>query len=103
MELLEKIEYAYERWGCTLFCVDSACDKQGALTADVFRTIHQRYPGILLLPENETLRYYAYGSPELVPTPQRDPGTPPSVREVYGGVLQRAPRHGHRGEDARRP
>jgi hypothetical protein len=50
----------------------------------VFRTIHQRYPDILLLPENETLRYYAYSSPLNSFQHHSVTGTPPSVREVYG-------------------
>ena len=82
-ELLDKIEYARSRWRCTVFYVDSTYDKNGALTADVFRTIHRKHPDILLLPENETLRDYAYSAPLNSFTHHGVTGTPPGVLDVY--------------------
>ncbi len=83
-ELLDKIEYARKRWGCTIFYVDSTYDKVGSLTADVFETIAERYPDVLLLPENENLRDFAYSAPFNSYTHHGVTSTPDSVREVYG-------------------
>src|SRR5262249_26110818 len=83
-ELLDKIAYARQRWGCTIFYVDSTYDAAGALSADVFKEIMQRHPDILLLPENETLRDYAYTAPLDSYHHHGVTSTPASVREVYG-------------------
>jgi len=86
-ELLAKIDYARSRWGCTIFYVDSTYDAAGALDADVFRQIHETYPDILLLPENETFRYYAYSAPLNSFQHQNVTSTPPTVRKVYGDAF----------------
>ncbi len=82
-ELLAKIDYARERWGCTIFYVDSSYDASGALDAEVFRQIHELHPDVLLLPENETFRYWAYSAPLNSFQHQNVTSTPPSVRKVY--------------------
>jgi hypothetical protein len=82
-ELLEKIEYANSRWGCTLFYLDSTYDEAGALSADVFRTIMQRFPDVLLIPENETFRDFAYTAPLNSFHHHGVTGTPQTVLDVY--------------------
>jgi hypothetical protein len=82
-ELLAKIDYARRRWGCTIFYIDSTTDKQGALPADVMKTLAERHPDALLLPENESLRYFAYSAPLNSFAHHNVAQTPPSVREVY--------------------
>ena len=61
--LRERIAYAKQRWGCTLFYVDSTATAGRPLYPDVFRAVAQAYPDVLLIPENESTRYFAYSAP----------------------------------------
>lgn len=63
--LKEDMEYAHKRWGCTLFYIDTTLDgvKGGPLDADIFERLQREYPDVLMMPENENLRYFAYGAP----------------------------------------
>src|SRR4029077_5074427 len=61
--LRERIAYAKQRWGCTLFYVDSTANIDGALNPDVFKQVAEAYPDVLLIPENESMRYFAYSAP----------------------------------------
>jgi hypothetical protein len=74
--LSKKIEAARERWGCTLFYMDSNVHWYGdpvripeaeghtAMVDDeLMRQLTAKYPDILLVPEWETLRTYAYCAP----------------------------------------
>ena len=69
-----KLEYAKNRWGCTLFYVDSNADfnefgkanDEGAyqlISAEVFKKVAQMHPDVLIMPEHENSRYYAYTAP----------------------------------------
>jgi len=93
--LNDKIAYAKKRWGCTLFYVDSNVhfdpagrpDDEKAyelLPASLFEQAAKANPDVLLIPEQQTTRYYAYGAPydELR---QGTAATPESVRRVYPG------------------
>ena len=64
-DMKEDLEYAKKRWGCTLFYVDSTVDYKaiGSLEPDLFRRLQQEHPDVLLMPENQTLRYYACSAP----------------------------------------
>src|SRR5438552_791525 len=57
--LKDKIAYARKRWGCTLFYVDSTYEGPRPLNPDVFKTVAETYPDVLLIPENESMRYFA--------------------------------------------
>ena len=61
--LIAKIAYAKKRWGCTLFYADSTVDAHGALSPDVFRAVNAAFPDVLVMPENQTTRDYAYSAP----------------------------------------
>jgi hypothetical protein len=58
--LRERIAYAKRRWGCTLFYVDSTATAYTWINPDVFKAVADAYPDVLLIPENESLRYFAY-------------------------------------------
>jgi hypothetical protein len=59
--LLEsKIAYAYNRWGVTLFYIDSTDWAQDGL--DMLQ-VHKDYPQVLLMPENTRLLDYSVGLP----------------------------------------
>jgi hypothetical protein len=54
--LKSKIRYAYERWGATLFYMDSAVWSGGTpLEAAILRELQQTFPDILIIPEQERM------------------------------------------------
>jgi hypothetical protein len=79
--LIAKIAYAKQRWGASLFYVDSN-NPDDANDAEVFRAAGDAHPDVLLMPEGERTRHYAYGAPynEL---DMGNTGTPDAVRRVY--------------------
>ena len=81
--LRERIAYAKQRWGCTLFYVDSTATVSGALNPDVFKAVAQAYPDILLIPENESMRYFAYSAPFNSYMHHKITSTPAGARMVY--------------------
>jgi hypothetical protein len=81
--LREKIAYAKQRWGCTLFYVDSTATASGALRPDVFKALADAYPDVLLIPENESMRYFAYSAPLNSYQHHKITSTPFGARLVY--------------------
>jgi hypothetical protein len=81
--LRERIEYAKQRWGCTLFYVDSTATVSGALDPDVFKALGNAYPDVLLIPENESMRYFAYSAPLNSYQHHKITSTPVGARMVY--------------------
>lgn len=81
--LIEKISYAKTRWGCTLFYVDSNGDPNAPFDASVFRTVAARHADVLLIPEHERSRYYAYTAPYHSLAHSQIASTPDAVRELY--------------------
>jgi hypothetical protein len=64
--LKAKVQYASQRWGATLFYVDSTLDYTGNLTpAAVFQQLIQTFPGATFFPEWKSPRDYAYTYPFL--------------------------------------
>ena len=65
--LAAKIRYASERWGCSLYYVDSNVDRrnqaEGAMSAEVFRGLAAAFPQVLLIPEQKTADYWACSAP----------------------------------------
>jgi hypothetical protein len=76
-----EILYAYNRWGATLFYIDSNVNTAGGgLSATFVKTLRQQLPeDVLLIPEHEQDAYYYYSAPydEVGATPQ----TPAGVRD----------------------
>ena len=92
-ELAGKIEYAKKRWGCTLFYVDSTVrwDLSASgefslhtIPAEIFQTVHRQFPDVLLIPEESSVRHFAYTAPyhEIMP-PQNYMGTSAEVHAIY--------------------
>src|SRR4051794_14775465 len=81
--LREKIAYAKERWGCTLFCVDSTATAGRPFYPDVFKAVAQAYPDVLLIPENESTRYFACSAPLNSYVHHKITSTPVGARLVY--------------------
>ena len=81
--LRERIAYAKQRWGCTLFYVDSTATVSGSLNPDVFKAVADAHPDVLLIPENESMRYFAYSAPLNSYVHHRVTSTPAGARMVY--------------------
>ena len=81
--LRERIAYAKQRWGCTLFYVDSTATLYGSINPDVFKAVADAYPDVLLIPENESMRYFAYSAPLNSYVHHRITSTPVGARLVY--------------------
>jgi hypothetical protein len=81
--LRERIAYAKQRWGCTLFYVDSTATINGSINPDVFKAVADAYPDILLIPENESMRYFAYSAPLNSYAHHKITSTPVGARLVY--------------------
>jgi hypothetical protein len=81
--LRERIAYAKRRWGCTLFYVDSTATAYGALNPDVFKGVADAYPDVLLIPENESMRDFAYSAPLNSYVHHKITSTPLGARLVY--------------------
>jgi hypothetical protein len=81
--LRERLAYAKQRWGCTLFYVDSTATVKGALNPDVFKAVADAYPDVLLIPENESMRYFAYSAPFNSYMHHNVTSTPAGARMVY--------------------
>ncbi len=98
--LRERIAYAKGRWGCTLFYVDSTATAYGWLNPDVFKAVADAYPDILLIPENESMRYFAYSAPLNSYVHHKITSTPVGARLVYPNAFSvlMAP-EGDRSED----
>jgi hypothetical protein len=82
-----KISYAKERWGCTLFYVDSNGDPNVPLPVTVFESLAARHPDVLLIPEHENAAYYAYTAPYRDYANLKQLGTPEAVRRIYPGAF----------------
>jgi len=82
--LKDKLAYAKKRWGCTLFYIDSTVVVTGeSLDPDVFKAVADAYPDVLLLPENESMRYFAYSAPLNSYMHHKVTSTPVGARMVY--------------------
>jgi hypothetical protein len=78
-----KVAYAIQRWGATIFYVDSTVYSQGAsFNFYILRQLQIDFPKVLFIPENNNLNYYGtsapYGQGNL-----GDFDVPRSAREIY--------------------
>jgi len=80
--MLAKMTYAYNRWGATVFYVDSNGAPDNPIDPKFFQEVTSALPGVLIIPEHANLGYYAitapYGQLNYGCT-----GTPASVVQVY--------------------
>jgi hypothetical protein len=81
--LRDRIDYAKQRWGCTLFYVDSTATAGRPFYPAVFKVVAQAFPDVLLIPENESMRYYAYSAPLNSYVHHKITSTPVGARLVY--------------------
>jgi PKD repeat protein len=62
-QIIQKIQYAKQRWNCTIFYVDSAVLGNGqVLDSSVFKRIADAFPDSVIFPEQMNTRHYAYAA-----------------------------------------
>ena len=84
--LIEKAQYAYKRWGCTLFYVDSDGGPSDSLAPSVWAAINHTMPDVLFIPENIWMKDAAYTAPLASFWATYKPlHTPPDVRTIWPG------------------
>ena len=62
-QLNAKIRYARQRWGASLFYVDSNGGPYDPSDAEVFRRVLAANPDVLLMPEHQNFKYQVYSAP----------------------------------------
>ena len=83
-ELTRKIRFAHDRWGATLFYLDSTVDaNRGVLPAAIFAQVARAFPDCLLIPEESTPLYYAYTAPFKSFIYHAETGTDPEIQHLY--------------------
>jgi hypothetical protein len=80
--LIDKIAYARRRWDATLFYVDSNGTPNSPMDPRVFKKVSEKFPDVLLIPQYQTLQYYAYTAP-YVDLRSGAARTADDVRTVY--------------------
>jgi hypothetical protein len=85
-ELEGKIAYANQRWGCTLFYLDS----NSGYDRDAIRTVQAAYPNVLIIPEHATTSTYSAAAPYgqwLTYNYTGTPGSPATTLATYPGAF----------------
>jgi hypothetical protein len=84
-DIKEDLEYAKKRWGCTLFYLDSTVDykAKSPLEPELFERLQQEHPDVLLMPENQALRYYTCSAPLDSMVHHGVSGTAPRIQALW--------------------
>ena len=83
-ELIRKIRYAHDRWGATLFYLDSTVEADGRpLPPDVLEKAAAAFPDSLLIPEESTTRDYRAMAPFMSFLFHGETGTPDWIKALY--------------------
>jgi hypothetical protein len=91
-QLAMKIRFARQRWGATLFYIDSNAAKGGPVSFLVMRNLAAEFPDVLLIPEFSTLGYYTACAPyRQLNMLSAVNITPPAVRRTYPGIDGHSP------------
>jgi hypothetical protein len=82
--LISKMQYAHNRWGTTLFYVDSTVNSLGGtLPPSIFEQVQAALPDSLIIPEESTPRHFAYTAPFLSFIFHTDLGTAANTYNFY--------------------
>jgi hypothetical protein len=84
--LMEKISWAKQRWGATLFYIDTNGDPSRPLDAGAMEKVAAAFPDVLLIPEHKNVRYFAFSAPYFS-LREGLAATPDAIRAVYPGAF----------------
>lgn len=83
-ELERKAKFAHSRWAVTIFYVDSSVNSYGAaLDPEIFQKLAAALPDCLFIPEESSLKDYAYAAPFQSFLFHAETGTSKEVYEIY--------------------
>ena len=85
--LKDKITYALKRWGVKLFYIDSTVDRNGPYDPAIIKSVADTFPDVLLMPEHQSARYYAYSAPFESFLHHGVTSTSAALRVVYPGAF----------------
>lgn len=86
--LVEKASYAFKRWGCTMFYVDSDGGPLDASPPSVFEEALRKMPQALFIPENIWPKDYASTAPLASFTaPYKPLHTPSLIKAIWPGAF----------------
>lgn len=87
--LRDKITYAIQNFRATMFYIDTMIYGSGStIDYSVLRTLQSEFPGVLIIPEQETSFYYRYASSYRDPSNTSDyPGTPSNYLRMTPGAF----------------
>lgn len=83
--LIDKVTYARNRWGATLFYMDSNVNSNtdpNPIDPSIIQRLQQAFPDSLFVPEHSLTQYYAYSAP-IKQLNQGYTSTPPDARFIY--------------------
>jgi hypothetical protein len=83
-ELIRKMRFAHDRWGATIFYVDSSVDVHGVtLDPSILEAAAAALPDSLVIPEESTTRMYGTMAPFMTFLFHGDVGTARPVYNIY--------------------
>ena len=83
-QLIRKMRFAHDRWGATLFYLDSTVEADGGtLSPAIFAQAAAALPDSLLIPEESSPKFYAYTAPFKSFLFLQQTGTDPAVYAYY--------------------
>ena len=83
-EIIRKMKYAHDRWGATLFYLDSPVRADGsALSSDALERVASAMPDSLLIPEESSIRIFRAMAPFATFLFHGDRGTSKLARSIY--------------------
>jgi hypothetical protein len=83
--LIDKATYARNRWGATLFYIDSNVNSDtdpNPIDPSIIQSLQQAFPDSLFVPEHSITQYYAYSAP-VKQLNQGYTSTPADARFIY--------------------
>jgi hypothetical protein len=86
-DLDSKISYAINRWGVSIFYVDSNSWPGRYQDVSIFQRLQQKYPNVLICPEFHSLKYYTCVTPYIEMRNGGSPGTSRSDYSVFPGAV----------------
>jgi hypothetical protein len=82
-----KVTYAKQRWGATLFYVDSNGDANSPMDATAFRQLAAKHSDVLFIPEMKTPLYHSFSAPYQRLDVNTTTSTPARMLAVYPDAL----------------